>query len=65
VLQTAGAGAVRDSESQVAHKAMHEAVTTPPLRHKFSDTLITLHVVGGFVLEGKTSAGAPSKPYVV
>jgi hypothetical protein len=45
----------------VARKAMHEAAATPPLRHEFSDRLITLHVVGGFV-RGKTSAGAPSKP---
>lgn len=38
------------SASQVARKAMHEAAATgtPPLRHKFSDRLITFYVVGGF-----------------
>lgn len=48
----------------VARKAMHEAAATPPLRPEFSDRLITVHVVGGFV-RGKTSAGALSEPLVV
>ena len=48
----------------VARKAMHEAADTPSLRHEFSDRLITVHVVGGFV-RGKTSAGALSEPFVV